>query len=74
MRKEYEMSDEQLKIILDACKPVPYMIMAGREPRSPEENANDAWMILGNEMGFDAMTVQPINGKDTKHFTAEEDS
>ena len=71
MRKEFEMTDEQHKKLLDACKPVPYMVFGGIEPRSPQENANDAWRELGRELGFDAMTVRPVAGKDTKFFTAE---
>ena len=71
MRKEYEMSEEQEKEILNACKSVPYIIVGGRPPRSPQENANDAWCALGKVMGFDGMTVEP-NGKGTRFFTAEE--
>lgn len=71
MRKEYEMSQEQLDKILDACKPVPYMIIGGMAPRSTQENANAAWSSLGQEMGFDHMSVKPSN-KGNKFFTAEE--
>lgn len=71
MRKEYEMSEEQEKKLLNACKSVPYMIFGGSPPRSPQENANDAWCELGREMGFDGMTVQPISGKGNRFFTAE---
>ena len=46
-RQEYEMTEEDLQIILDACKPVPYMIIGGVAPRSPQENANAAWERLG---------------------------
>ena len=71
MRKEYEMTQAQLDRILDACKPVPYMVFGGVEPRSPQENANDAWRALGEEIGFDHMSVRP-NGKGDRFFTAEE--
>jgi hypothetical protein len=70
MRKEYEMTQAQLDAILAACKPVPYMVFGGMEPRSPQENANDAWKALGNELGFDHMTVRP-NGKGDRFFTAD---
>ena len=72
MRKEFEMTDEQLKRLLDACKPVPYMVIGGMEPRSPQENANEAWASLGQELGFDYMTVEPVKGKSNKFFTANE--
>ena len=72
MRKNYEMTDKQLAQLLDACKPVPYMIIGGVEPKSPQENANAAWKRLGDELGFDHMSVQPVSGMGMKFFTAEE--
>jgi hypothetical protein len=70
MRKEYEMTQKQLDKVLDACRPVPYMIVGGIAPRSPQENANDAWRALGEQMGFEPMTVQPVAGKSQRFFTA----
>ena len=78
MRKEFEMSDEQLDKILDAGKPTP--VMAIGDPKGgppipigghPQENANRAWQALGREMGFAYMSVQPVAGKEQKFFTAE---
>lgn len=71
MRKEFTMSKEQLEKLLDACKPVPYMIIGGIVPRSPQENANAAWARLGEEMGFEPMSAQPVKGKGMEVFTAE---
>ena len=73
MRKEYEMTDEELKEIMDACKPVPVMYMSGGQPMfsSRQENANHAWEKLSKKLGFKNMTVKP-NGKGNKFFTAEE--
>jgi hypothetical protein len=71
MRREYEMTQEDLGKILEACKPVPYMVIGGIEPRSPQENANAAWASLGRKMGFDYMTVKPVPGKSVRVFTAE---
>lgn len=70
MRKEFEMTAEQEAKLLEACKPVPYMVIGGMEPRSPQENANDAWRGLGREMGFDGMSVEPSH-KGQRFFTAE---
>ena len=39
-------------------------------PSSPQENANNAWARLGEELGFDSMTVRPIQGKGQRFFTA----
>ena len=63
-RVNYEMSESQLKAILEACKPTPAMFLSGGESMfgTPQENANAAWAALGKEMGFDSMTVEPGNG------------
>ena len=34
-RKEYEMTEAQLAKLLEACRPVPYIIVGGIPPRSP---------------------------------------
>ena len=71
MRKEFTMTQEQMETLLTACKPVPYMVIGGVSPKSPQDNANAAWCRLGREMGFDGMSVLP-NGNDMKSFTAIE--
>ena len=68
-RKEYEMTQADLDKILEACKPVPYMVVGGVPPRSPQENANAAWAELGSRMGFDHMTVLPT-GRGIRCFYA----
>ena len=70
MRREFEMTQAQLDRLLEACKPVPYMVFGGIEPRSPQENANAAWAALGKEIGFEHMTVKP-SSKGNRFFTAE---
>jgi len=70
MRREYEMTDTDLEQLLDAGKPVPCMKIGSYVPRSPQENANDAWERLGNKMGFDHMTVEPMASRGDKFFTA----
>lgn len=69
--KEFEMTEEDLAVLLDASKPVPYMIIGGVEPPSPIESANAAWAQLGKKMGFSYMTVKPVPGKSQLFFTAE---
>ena len=64
------MSQEDLNTILEASKPVPYMVFGGIEPTSPQENANRAWQALGEKMGFKHMTVQPT-GQGNRYFSAE---
>lgn len=70
MRKTYTMTQEQYDTLLAAMQPVPYMIIGGVAPRSQQENANDAWKRLGDELGFHHMSVRPGNSK--LEFTAEE--
>ena len=71
MRKEFEMTQKQLDTLLDACRPVPMIMLQCSTPSSPQENANHAWERLGKEMGFQHMTVRPT-GKGDRFFTAEE--
>lgn len=74
MRREYEISGEQLNVLLDAGKPTPVMYLSGGVPMggSPYDNAMLAWRALGLKMGFDYMSVQAAAGKSNRFFTAEE--
>lgn len=69
-RKQYEMTEEDLKELLEACKPVPMIALQCGSPSSPQENANNAWKALGNKMGFDSMSVEPVSSKGYRFFTA----
>lgn len=68
-RVKYEMSQAQLDAILDACKPTPVIKIGSYTGSTPQDNANRAWGRLGEEMGFDAMTVRP-DGDNPRFFTA----
>ncbi len=70
MKREFEMTEDDFAKLMDACKPVPYMVIGGIEPRSPQENANAAWAELGSRMQFDSMTVEPC-AKGPRFFYAE---
>ena len=71
-RTEYEMTEEDLEKILNACKPTP--VLFGNNGMNlggdRQENANMAWSSLAKKMGFDYMTVKPIEGKNMLFFTA----
>lgn len=71
-RTNYEMTEEDMAELLRACKPTPVMFLSGGIPigGSPQENANSAWASLGKKMGFDHMTVRPIDGKGQRFFSA----
>ena len=69
-RTNYEMTDDDLNELLNSCKPTPVMMVGGVSAPTPEENANSAWESLGKQMGFDYMSVRPINGKGMRFFSA----
>lgn len=68
--QEFEMTQEDYDKILEASQPVTYIVVGGIPPRSPQENANDAWAALGAKMGFQHMTVKP-SSKGKLFFIAE---
>jgi len=70
MRKQFTMTKEQQDKLLEACRPLPYIIIGGMAPPSQQERANIAWRELGREMGFDGMTAQPDESNPLQ-FTAE---
>ncbi len=63
------MTQEDLNIILNACKPVPMIMLQCGTPPSQQEMANNAWKALGKKMGFDYMTVEPT-GEGNRFFSA----
>ena len=71
MKTEFEMTEADMKKILDACKPVPAIMLQCGTPSSPQENANRAWESLGKRMGFKHMTVEPVRSKGQLFFKAE---
>lgn len=68
-RRRFEMTQNDLDKIKDACKSVPMIMLHIGTPSSPQERANAAWAELGSRMGFDAMTVEPT-GEGDGFFTA----
>ena len=72
MKKVFEMSEEDLEALYEACKPVPLiMVIGGVMPSDPQKNANLAWQKLGEKMGFDWKTARPVAGKSNRFFEAE---
>ena len=68
--KKCRLTDEQFNRIMEASKPVPYMVFGGMGPRSPQENANAAWREVAKEHGVHWQTIRPCGG-DGRDFTAE---
>ena len=69
-RVNYEMTEDELKELLESCKPTSCIMVGAYAPSSPQERANRAWQRLGEKYGFDYMTVRPIQGKGTRFFSA----
>lgn len=68
-RKEFELTTAQFDKLIEACRPVPLIALQCGMPPSPQENANRAWCALGEELGFDGMSVE-ASSKGPKFFTA----
>lgn len=71
MSREYKLTQAELDAVLEASRPVPYMIIGGVSPRSSQENANAAWQALAEKRGFVWDTVQPVAGKSNLFITAQ---
>ena len=67
-RCDFEMSQAQLDRLLDFMQPVPYLVIGGHPPPARQELANIAWARLGEEMGFEPMSVRP--GRGDRFFSA----
>ena len=72
MRQEYTVTDEEFERLMEAAKPVPYLVIGGHAPRSPQENANVVWQEIAKKRGvvWDSIQSSP---KDIRIFTAEKE-
>jgi hypothetical protein len=73
MRKNFTMSESQFERLYEACRPTIAIWGSGGAPLgpTPQENANAAWRVLGDEMGFVWDSCEPVPGCDQKTFSAE---
>jgi len=70
MRKNYEMSQEDLDTLLNACKYAPLIMLQCGMPPSPQERANNAWKAIGKKYHCDYLTIKPTGNGD-RFFSAE---
>lgn len=68
MTTRYEMNDAQFSSIMEACQPVAAIMLQCGPLRSPQENANNAWKRLADEMGFEWDSVRPSGQGDRVFF------
>ena len=71
MRKEYELTDDQLSRLYDASKPVPLIALQCGMPASPQEVANAVWKAL-TDMSSNPSSSPRRSPKGDKFFTAEQ--
>lgn len=67
----FELTQGQHDRLMEVSKRVPAMLIGGALPVSAQDRANRFWKELGEEMGFDGMTVHPVAGKSDMFFAAE---
>ena len=69
--REYRMTKRQLAELREACRPVPYVVVNGKPPRSLQEKAEAFWKRLGRRFGFNWRTVRPAPERNQQYFLAE---
>lgn len=66
----YRMTDPELNELMEASKPVPYMVFGGIEPRSPRDNAMDVWRKVAARVGCDVDSIDSAGTGDDHDFKA----
>ncbi len=66
----YTMTEEQHVKIMEACKPVPMIMLQCGDPPSAQDTANRAWKVLADELGFKWDTVRSVSGESDYTFDA----
>lgn len=61
-RIEFAITEDEHDMLVRAMQPVPYMVFGGMEPRSPQENANDAYKVIAETYGVEWMSILPVGG------------
>jgi len=69
--KQYTMTDSEYTELMEACKPVPYLIVGGRKPSSPRENAMHVWAKIAARVGCDCNSIAPANTGNNHDFMGE---
>lgn len=69
--KLFEMTMDDMDKIKEVAKPIPLIMLQCGRSSTQRERVNAAWKSLGDEMGFDYMTVSPSQLGDS-FFEAKE--
>jgi poly-gamma-glutamate capsule biosynthesis protein CapA/YwtB (metallophosphatase superfamily) len=65
------MTDEEFNDLVEACKPVPYMVIGGIVPESPTDKAMRVWDSVAKRVGCVQSSIAPANTGDDHDFMAE---
>lgn len=68
---KYRLTDEELNELMEASKPVPYMVFGDIEPRSPREKAMDLWRKVAARVGCDLDSIGSAHTSDLHDFEAQ---
>jgi hypothetical protein len=68
--KIYRLTDEELASLLDASKPVPYMVFGGIPPTSPREHAMRLWRHVADRVGCVVDSIADAGTGDMHDFKA----
>ncbi len=66
---EYKLTEDEFAQLMEASKPVPYMVIGGVEPQSPRDKSMRIWERVAARVGCDMNSIQP-NGADPRDFKA----
>ena len=69
--QNYKLTDEELAELMEASKPVPYMVFGGIEPRSPRDNVMDVWRKVAARVNCEVDSIENAGTGDNHDFTAK---
>ena len=67
---KYRMTDEEYNDLLEACKPVPYMVFGGVPPERPTDKAMRVWDRIAKRVGCIQSTIDSAGTGDDRDFVA----
>lgn len=68
--QNYMLTEAEYAELIEASKPVPYIIANGIAPISPAARVNEIWARIGRDRGFDPMTAHPADSDNRRQFRA----
>ena len=66
----YRLTDEEFNRLMEASKPVPYMVIGGVEPESPYDKAKRVWLDVASRVHCDIDSIGPANTGNNRDFMA----